>query len=394
MKKILLLIALIFTQVLVYAQEPSHTRSMSDKYKKIYYTSIEDAERKLIQYQNERQSKEISDNDNYNISCYFPYEMFKSLVKSDERTLKYDFNLSEIDEISSPDGSVKLYNWIHGNYATTGEDSDGILTYLSNGQYTYQESKKSDDGTHELIVLTDTYRIETVTLTEGNTVFLFFARHRVAVCRCEWVTAYILSGSSIEPYHLFNFEGELTSTIERISSSGGYYNGGLEYNNGSLLVPQEGHYHFDYSAAVPSGYKDIYKFNGQRFIYTEAQYDEEVPLNIKLRNFKYNVVCLEFLPWKIRIDYMPDDTYRYASWKDKDMSATPDLIINNGNYRFTKIDKGWEGKLIDFVFNNNGYEYIVSYEIVEYNRFNDLTPISLVVKQNGKVLMNLNYKES
>ena len=30
----------------------------------------------------------------------------------------------------------------------------------------------------------------------------------------------------------------------------------------------------------------------------------------------------------------------------------------------------------------------------EYNRFNDLTPISLVVKQNGKVLMNVKHKES
>ena len=140
MKKLLLLLALTFTLVQVYAQELSHTRSMSDKYKKIYYASIEEAERKLIQYQNERRSKEISDNDNYSPS-FFPYEMFISLVKSDERTLTYDFNLSEIDEISSADGNVKLYNWIYGNYATTGEDSDGILTYMSKGQYRYYESR-------------------------------------------------------------------------------------------------------------------------------------------------------------------------------------------------------------------------------------------------------------
>lgn len=63
--------------------------------------------------------------------------MFKSLVKSDERTLTYDFNLDEVDEISSADGTVKLYNWIYGNYATTGEDSDGILTYISKGRYLY-----------------------------------------------------------------------------------------------------------------------------------------------------------------------------------------------------------------------------------------------------------------
>ena len=76
------------------------------------------------------------------------------------------------------------------------------------------------------------------------------------------------------------------------------------------------------------------------------------------------------------------------------MSESPDLTIKNGEYRFTKVDKGWGGKLVEYIFNNNGYEYIVSYEIVEYNRFNDLTPLSLVVKQNGKVLMNVKHKES
>lgn len=393
MKKLLLLLALTFTLVPVYAQELSHTRSMSDKYKKIYYTSIEDAERKLVQYQNERRSQEISDDDNHSTS-YFPYEMFKSLVKSDERTLTYDFNLSEIDEISSADGNVKLYNWIYGNYATTGEDSDGILTYKSKGRYLYCESEESTEGYHILVVPTDTYRIETVTLEEGEPIYLFFASHRVAVCHDEWVSAYIISGSSMEPYHLFIFDGELSTKVRRITSSGGCYSGGIEYSDGSLMVSQEGYYPFESWPPTASGYKDIYKFNGRRFIYNESKYDEEVPLNITLRNFKHNIVCLEFLPWIIRIDYMPDGTYRYASWKNKEMSESPDLTIKNGEYRFTKVDKGWGGKLVEYIFNNNGYEYIVSYEIVEYNRFNDLTPISLVVKQNGKVLMNVKHKES
>ena len=393
MNKILLFYAFILTTLPICAQDSNNDRSMSDKYKKIYYTSIEDAERKLIQYQNERRSKEISDNDNFSTS-FFPYEMFISLVKSDERTLTYDFNLSEIDEISSADGNVKLYNWIYGIYATTGEDSDGILTYMSKGRYRYYESKEAYDGSHDLVVPTDTYKIETVTLDEGSQIFLFIANHRDAVCRSEWVSAYIISGSSMEPYHIFNLNGELSSTLRCVTSIGGDYDGGIEYKNGSLLIPQEGFFHFAEWAGIPSGYKDIYKFNGQRFIYTGTIYDEGIPLNNKLRNFKHNVVCFEFLPWKVRIDYMPDGTFRYASWKNKDMSATPDLIINNGEYRFTEIDKGWQGKLVDFVFNNNGYEYVVSYEIVEYNRFNDLTPISLVVKQNGKVLMNVKHKES
>ena len=368
-------------------------RYMSDKYKKIYYTSIKDAERKLIQYQNERRSKEISDSDNHSTS-YFPYEMFTSLVKSDERTLTYDFNLSEIKEISSADGNLKLYNWIYGDYGTTGADSDGILTYKSQGRYLFSESKTSSEGDHILIVPTDTYRIETVTLEEGYSVYLFFAFHRTAVCYDEWVRAYILCDLDILPYHIFIFDGKLTSIMECKTSSGGQYNGGIKYADESLMVPKEGHYPFDRWSPIPSGFMDIYKFNGQRFVYTETKYDEEVPLNMKLRNFKHNIVCLEFLPWKIRIDYMPDGTYRYASWKNKAISESPDLTISNGEYRTTKVDKGWGGVLVEFVFNSSGYEYIVSYEFVEYNRFNELTPNSLVVKKNGKVLMNIKHKES
>lgn len=373
--------------------QSQQNRYMSDKYKKIYYTSIEDAERKLIQYQNERQSNEIRDKDKYSTS-YFPFEMFMSLVKSDERTMTYDFNLDEIRDISSADGNVKLYNWIYGDYGTTGEDSDGILTYKSKGRYLYSESETSSEGNHFLVVPTDTYRIETVMLDEGYPIYLFFASHRIAVCYDEWVSAYILCDSYIEPYHLFKLDGKLTSTVKCCTCSGGQYNGGIEYVDGILMVSQKGHSHFDRWPPIASGFNDIYKFNGQRFIYTETKYDEQVPLYIKLRNFKHNIVCLEFLPWKIRIDYMPDGTYRYASWKNKEMSESPDLTIKNGEYRCTKVDKGWGGKLVEYIFNNNGYEYIVSYEIVEYNRFNDLTPISLVVKQNGKVLMNVKHKES
>ena len=392
MKRLLLLFALTFTFVPVYSQDQGQNRSMSDRYKKIYYTSIDDAERKLIQYHEERCSDEIRDNDH--CTDFFPYDMFKSLVKTDERTLTYDFHLNQIDEISSADGNVKLYKWIYGVYATTGADSDGILTYTSKGRYLYRESEEDDEGYYSLVVPTDTYNIETVTLDEGYPIYLFFAAHRITSSFDEWVTAFNLSGSSLEPYHLFVLDGEITTTVNRYTGSGGCYDGGIDYKDGLLMVSREGHSPLDTCSPFASGFQDIYKFNGQRFIYTETRYDEEVPLNIKLRNFKYNVVCMEFLPWKIRIDYMPDSTYRYASWKNKAMSEVPDITINNGEYRFTKVEKGWGGKVVEFTFNNKEYEYIVSYEIVEYNRFNSLTPISLVVKKNDKVLMIVKHKES
>lgn len=79
MKKLLLLLALTFTLVPVYAQELSQTRSMSDKYKKIYYTSIDD--------------------DNFSMSCVDNLEaltgidFFAEQVDDFEKQVKATYNL-------------------------------------------------------------------------------------------------------------------------------------------------------------------------------------------------------------------------------------------------------------------------------------------------------------
>ena len=386
-------IILLYMSQIGFAQSQSD-RYMSDRYRKIYYTSIEDAERKLKQYHHERESKEISDIEDHSTN-YFPFDMFKSLVKFDERTLKYRFSLNEIAEISSPDETVKLYSWVYGDYSTTGKESDGILTYKTKDRYRYEESTKGYDGYHNLVVPSDTDKIEMLCLDDGLSIFLFFASHRTMTSYTDWVTAYIISNNYFEPYHIFNIEGELSSSIRRGTGSGGDYIGGIEFENGKLLISQEG-YLSDFwkgnTYPTASGYKDVYKFNGQRFVYENTIYDEDIPLNCTLRNFKANVACIDFLPWKVRIDQMPNGSFRYASWKNKDMSENPDLVINNGSFTSTKIDKGWQGEIVDFVFTNNGYEYVVTYELVEYNRFKEFTPISLKVKHSGKILMTVKHK--
>lgn len=386
-------IILLYMSQIGFAQSQSD-RYMSDRYRKIYYTSIEDAERKLKQYHHERESKEISDIEDHSTN-YFPFDMFKSLVKFDERTLKYRFSLNEIAEISSPDETVKLYSWVYGDYSTTGKESDGILTYKTKDRYRYEESTKGYDGYHNLVVPSDTDKIEMLCLDDGLSIFLFFASHRTMTSYTDWVTAYIISNNSFEPYHIFNIEGELSSSIRRGTGSGGDYIGGIEFENGKLLISQEGYlsdFWKGYTYPTASGYKDVYKFNGQRFVYENTIYDEDIPLNCTLRNFKANVACIDFLPWKVRIDQMPNGSFRYASWKNKDMSENPDLVINNGSFTSTKIDKGWQGEIVDFVFTNNGYEYVVTYELVEYNRFKEFTPISLKVKHSGKILMTVKHK--
>ncbi len=95
MKQHLLLFVFMLTLVPVNAQELNKTRCISDKYKKIYYTSVADAEKQINQYHKERQENGINDSEHYG-SDYFPYDMFRALINSDERTLTHSFSFSNI----------------------------------------------------------------------------------------------------------------------------------------------------------------------------------------------------------------------------------------------------------------------------------------------------------
>lgn len=69
----------------------------------------------------------------------------------------------------------------------------------------------------------------------------------------------------------------------------------------------------------------------------------------------------------IRVDQMPDESYRYVSWKkDASMDSHPDIIIHHGS--FNEEDE-------IFSFENDGYEYQVH---------TDENESTLTVYRNGK----------
>ena len=155
-------------------------------------------------------------------------------------------------------------------------------------------------------------------------------------------------------------------------------------------MPEEGYpYNFYTEICYPSGYIKRYIFNGTRFINKDRIYDTEIPLPEKLRNFKANIVILDFKPWTIRFDSTNNNSFRYISWKNKEMSETPDLIINSGTVIAKEINKAYGGQEVSFTFKNNEYEYVVTYEQIQYNRRNDITPISLIIKRDNTILMSI-----
>ena len=106
-------------------------------------------------------------------------------------------------------------------------------------------------------------------------------------------------------------------------------------------------------------------WNGQYFVRQEDRDFANPFLNRQLYEYSSMELALETERNNIRIDRMPDGTYRYAAWKaDNAMSGVPELVINKG--RRTNGESGV------FIFNNNGYEYEVSSDEVVVRKGNGI----------------------
>ena len=111
-------------------------------------------------------------------------------------------------------------------------------------------------------------------------------------------------------------------------------------------------------------------WNGNSFVYES---DKSVP-NPFLCEALSNYTCLEKIAemgkHKIRVDQMPNGTYRYASWNKKTpWSSAPELIVINGTF-----DKKTE----QYVFHNKEYEYRVEKD-------------TLVILKSGKQTAKYEY---
>ena len=76
-------------------------------------------------------------------------------------------------------------------------------------------------------------------------------------------------------------------------------------------------------------------------------------LYISLKTFKSPTYKIETKNYRIRIDELSDDKYRYASWKiGKKESSKPDIILNNG-----QLEHSGTGGNHVITFLNNNYVY-------------------------------------
>ena len=361
---------------------------MQDEYKTIHYKDIKDAEIKLIEYYEERKQKQVKDVGDlcYFWNEYFPYQMFIDLIKKDRRTIAHTFEFEEIETISSDDGNIKLYKWhLNGGSLNPGF-CNGVLSIKNGDNYKFYNSYENDyeyGTSYSLEISLYTQIIKEVELHNGKKVYLTFWADGYS----NGVESYVLDKEKgIVEYPFFLINDEMKSGLEYAPAL--FFNdcyksmvkGKIEWSESK-----------DIRVHLSSGYEEIYHCDGYRYELKEVVYDERIPLYEELRDFKSNMVVLDFSPFVVRIDKMPNGNYRYASWHEKEMSEKPNLVINNSSCKTTKneIDKGLYGEKIEYTFTNGEYQYIVSYYLIQYQRYFEEIPLSLVVKCDGKTIKTI-----
>lgn len=395
--KFLLLVCLLACNK-VFAQAP---KSMYDGEKRIYYTDMADAKNKLIEYHKEKHYK--SKDDNEFDSSLFPFEMFKDLVLHDDRAFNFNFAFDEITELKSNDNRVKLYSWDNHKGGAVNRIYDGITTYKYDEEYyayavvwdEYDEYSENQNGN---IVTSCLSKIETITSALGKTIYLVFDWFRWEGLVNESVKAYSLSDGRLVSEFIFNVNERKKSVLSNYFQPDFATKNtqNLKYVNGELLIPQKWNpekLNVYSEAMIASGLVDVYKYDGFLFNLYKTIYSSDEPLYSDLENFKHNILNVELGSYIIRIDCMKNGTYRYSSWKNKKVREKPDIIINNGLLlESISENKGWGSVKEKYVFENNGYYYIVSFGRTVYNRFISIEDAILIVKRNDKTLMEIKAK--
>lgn len=112
---------------------------------------------------------------------------------------------------------------------------------------------------------------------------------------------------------------------------------------------------------------------------------EKGKLHSSIAIFKAPVYVLETSKFRIRIDDLGNDNYRYASWSiKKSMSEKPDLVITNGKW----ISDGSGGNS-HFEFKKGVYLYECFIIVLGTS---DSPPAQLTISQNGKEILNQDAK--
>lgn len=128
-----------------------------------------------------------------------------------------------------------------------------------------------------------------------------------------------------------------------------------------------------------------YQSKYEKDLKTKLVSSQKKAVHSSISKFKSPVCVLETSKFRVRIDDLGNDNYRYASWSiKKPMTEEPDLIILNGKF----IPDGSGGNH-SYQFRKGLYVYECSIIVMGEK---DSPPARLVITQNGKEILSQNAK--
>ena len=398
-QKLFIAVVMLFCSVSVFAQErwDVSLRSIFDGERRIYYTDIEDAETKILEYYAEKcEVSEDEDEEEYEdeYGTMLPYQMFTELILHDPRAFDYDFSrfleASEEDSgtiralriIESPDKKLRLYTWdVDGGTMT---NYSGITSIASGGSvFSYLCCPDEELEMEETEIFPDVasgaYAIEQFTAANGETIYAVFTYSSGSnLMHMKGIKAYKIRNHFIESAPVFDTEYGMESSIYVYYTKDCRYYMRLDCVDGEILLPETREHHDPYYGDVYTGRFVSYKWNGSYFSNNGFEYPLDDDLYSSLINYQSYVAQFEFEKWIVRVDQMPDGALRYASWKrPKTTSDVPDMILNKG---IEYIDESTG--IYTYDFKNNEYSYVILYDFYS-------SCAELVVKRNSEVLMRV-----
>lgn len=149
---------------------------------------------------------------------------------------------------------------------------------------------------------------------------------------------------------------------------------GIMLNQGTLWMDTDG-----------KVFSISYQTKAEKDLKTKLIAAEKSKLHPSIAKFEAPEVILETSKFRVRIDDLGNDNFRYASWSIKQsMSEKPDLIITNGKW----FHDGTGGNHhYDFKKGNFLYQCYITVLGTK-----DSAPATLTIYQNGKEILNQDAK--
>ena len=319
------------------------------------YSALKEAEMKLIEILKER----YGDPNEYS-ECMLNDELIDFIIK-EPLTLDYQFDSLQsrgfANVVTSEDGNLRFYYW---NTRTGGTCISwrSICQYRSNGKiYTYRGdiSLLKYGKQNEEYIESAPRSIITIYDNSGSPIYLVNTYIKES---SQWgyesIEAIKIENDKLTPVPIFDVDGHgdmYTRGVEYTiadwyfrANDGEGWDWLFNYDNKNkiLYIPE----------AEPelSDRYSLYRYDGEKMHYIGT--DGGFWLHPSIRSFKFLELVLDTKDYRIRVDKMFDNSYRYVAWENKiTMNDTPDIVLLNGTF---------DEKNSNYHFENKGYEYIVN----------------------------------